>query len=379
MLRLVEVGVQDKAQRLRFVKMPWVVYRGNPYWVPPIIHDDMHLLDREHHPFWTDSGKGRFWVAERDGKDVGRIAAIRNFPHEKRWKESAGFFGFFECAEQGAAGLEVTKMLHEAVREAVKGWGLTHYYGPANPSSNYAFGALIEGFDLTPRIMMTYNPSYYDGLMKEAGLAKAKDLLAWDLSPKSDFSRIRRIADRIESRHRVRIRDINMKNYKEEIAIIKSFYTDAWSDNWCSCEMSDGEFDAMAKEMLPIVDPDFVYIAEIEGQPVGFSLSLPDANPAVKEINGRLWPFGVPRLLFHTKVWPKLRGIRILTLGIRRKYWTLGIGTSFYIRSHDRVGAKGLTYGEASWILEDNNLMNHALEAMSGKVTRRYRVYRGEA
>jgi hypothetical protein len=183
----------------------------------------------------------------------------------------------------------------------------------------------------------------------------------------------------VELRHRVRIREINMKKFDEEIAIIKRIYTDAWSDNWCSCEMSDAEFDAMGKEMLPVVDPDFVLIAEIDGEPVGFSLSLPDANPALKRINGHLWPFGVPLLLFHTKVWPGFKGIRILTLGIRRQYWTLGIGTSFYIRAFECAGAKGYDYGEASWILEDNKLMNNALEAMSGKITRRYRVYRGEA
>lgn len=369
--------MKDKAQRLRFVKVPWAVNTGNPHWVPPIIHDDMHLLDLDHHPFWTDSGKGKLWIAERDGRDVGRIAAIRNFPHEKRWNESAGFFGFYECAEQGEAGGETTKLLVEEARRTVAGWGLTHFYGPANPTSNYTFGSLIEGFDLDPRIMMTYNPSYYDDLLKAAGLTKAKDLYAWHLFPNSDFSRIRRIAERVEARHRVVIREINMKKFKEEIAIIKGIYTDAWSENWCSCEMSDGEFDAMAKEMLPLVDPAFILIAELEGHPVGFSLTLPDANQAIKHINGRLWPFGVPRLLFHMKVWPRLRGIRILTLGIRKQYWTLGIGTSFYIRTFERAGLKKLDYGEASWILEDNNLMNHALEAMSGKVTRKYRVYRG--
>lgn len=357
--------------------MPWAVNQGNPNFVPPLIAQETALVDPARHPFYRN-GEGRFFLAERRGRAVGRIAAIRNRPYEDLWKEPCGFFGFYETTEEGEAGEETTRALLEEVRKTVRAWGLTHFIGPANPSSNYTFGALVEGFEHPPRVMMPYNPPRYDALLKSAGLDPAKDLLAYLIERESDFSRIRRIADRIESRHRVTVRPANMKRFRDEVAIIRDIYNDAWGENWGFAPMSPEEFDLMAKEMKDLVDPDFVLFAEIDGKPVAFSLMLPDVFEALRHLNGRIFtPWAFLKLLFYSYVWPKIRGTRILVLGVKKEYRSLGLGTVMYIREFDEGRRKGYATGEASWILEDNRPMIQALEAMNARPYKRYRVYRG--
>ena len=352
--------------------------RGNPNFVPPLIAQETALVDPSRHPFYRHA-EARFLLAERGGKPVGRIAAIRDRSYEEFWKEPTGFFGFYETAEEGAAGEETTRALLEEARRTLQEWGLTRLIGPANPSSNYTFGLLVEGFDSPPRIMMPYNPPRYDALLKSAGLAPAKDLLAYLIERESDFSRIRRVASRIESRNEVKVRPANMKRFAEEVSIIRGIYNDAWGENWGFAPMSPEEFDLMAKEMKDLVDPDFVLIAEIGGKPVAFSLMLPDVFEALRHLNGRLFtPWALARLLFHTYVWPKIRGTRILILGVKKEYRHLGLGTVMYIREFDEGRRKGYTTGEASWILEDNRPMIQALEAMNATPYKRYRVYQGD-
>ncbi len=358
--------------------MPWAVNRGNPNFVPPLIAQEMELVDPQRHPFYRE-GEGRFFLAERSGQLVGRIAAIRNRAYEAHWKEPCGFFGFYETTEDGDAGVEVTRALMNQVRQVNSAWGLTHFLGPANPSSNYTWGALVEGFNLPPKIMMPYNPPRYDALLQAAGLAKAKDLLAIASRADERVERLRKISARVLSRHRVKIRTINMKKFWDDVAIMQDIYNDVWKDNWGFSPMSPAEFEHMAKEMKSLVDPDLILIAEIDGKPVAFSLVLPDINEALRHLNGRiLTPLAFLKLMVFTMIWPKIRSVRVLTLGVRQAYRTLGLGAPLYVSAFDTCMVKGYPTGEASWILEDNKPMIQAMEAMSGICTKKYRVYRGE-
>lgn len=374
--------VLNPKDRKTFVLLPWKANRGDRNFVPPIIADEMKLCDPDVHPFWKDGSTGRFFLAERDGQPVGRIAAIRNPRYEAFAKEPAAFFGFFDCVETGQWGEETTRALVAKVRECVAGWNLPYFYGPASPSCNYLFGTLVEGHQFPPRIMMAYNPPGYDALLKTAGLVKAKDLLAHDIPVSNTYARIRKVADRIQQRHRVTLRNFNLKDFDREVGLMKTIFDDVWSENWGYVPMSDAEFALMGKEMKQIVDPDFVVIAEIDGQAVGFSLTLPDANEALisKWVNGRpLTPWGLSYLLGYTMVWPKIRYLRVLALGTRKEYRTLGLGTLFYCRTFEMALKKGYHGGEASWVLEDNLQMNAALKAMGAIPNKRYRIYRGEA
>lgn len=372
--------VATKADREAFVRLPWAVNRGNPNFVPPILDQERLLIDTARHPFWTDGGKGTFYLARRDGRVVGRIAAIRNPAYEAHWKESAGFFGWYEAVEDGEPGREVTRALLEKVRADVKAWGLTHYYGPACPSSNYLYGALVEGYDKPPRLSMPYNPPFFDAHLTAAGLVKAKDLYAYDLQEKEDVSLIRKIAARLQARHHVTVRKLNMKKFDEEVALMRDIYNDVWSENWGFAPMSVGEFKQMAKELKPLADPDLILFAEIGGRPVGFSLILPDFNIVQRHMNGHMYtPGSLVRLLLFFAGITKIHTGRVMALGIRKEFRTLGIGTLFYAGAYDAAHKREYWDGEASWILEDNLQMNQALEKMKGKITRRYRIYRGEA
>ena len=365
--------------RRKFVMLPWKVNRGNPNFVPPLISAEMELCNPQKHPFYKE-GLGRFFLAERDGVAVGRIAALRNPAYERHWNDHSGFFGFFECAEGGEKGLETTQALLGKAREVLRGWGLARFQGPASPSSNYGFGSLVEGFGVPPKLMMAYNPASYDGLLKGSGLKQSKDLLAFHLDHNQDISRIQRVAARVAERHSIRVRSIDMKKFWSEVGLIKDIYNGAWQYNWGFSPMSDAEFHHMAKEMKDLVDTDLLMFAEIAGKPAAFCMALPDFNEVQIRLNGRLMtPWAFPRLLFHAYVWPKIHSVRILTLGALKEYQHLGIGTLFYVRCYEAGKRHGYHSGEASWILEDNAPMVQALQAMGGRITKRYRIYEGNS
>lgn len=369
--------IHSSKDRKRFVDMVGQANKGLPAFVPPLVSQELNLIDTENHPFYEE-GLAHFYFAEREGRPVGRIAAIRNPAFEKHWNESCGFFGFYDVLDRGQKGEEVSRFLMDRVREDLKNWKLTHFYGPTSPSSNYSLGALIQGFDLPPKVMMPYNPPSYGPFLEASGLEKAKDLLALDVDHGQPQDRLLKIAARIEKRHRVTIRNINLKDFKKETEILRDIFNGAWQYNWGFVPMTPNEFDAMAKELKALVDPELIFIAEIDDKPIGFCLCLPDINEALIHINGRLFPFGALKVLFHTMVWPKIRTARIPILGVLKEYENLGLGTLFYLRCFSNAKRKNIGSGEASWILEDNVRMVKALLSMGAKITKRYRVYKGK-
>jgi hypothetical protein len=351
-----------------FVTWPWTVYRDDPHWVPPLIGDTKKLFDPKKNPFF-EHGEIQPCLARRDGKVVGRIAAIRNRAHEAFHEESAGFFGFFECEnDPGAAAA-----LLGAVRDFLKSRDLTIMRGPVNPSTNEECGVLVDGFDTDPMVMMTHNPPYYDALLKKCGLEKAKDLYALVLEADSVPDRVERGVRIARKRNPgITVRPMNMKRFEAEVDAFRSVYNGAWEKNWGFVPMTDAEVTHMAKQLKPVVDPDLVRIAEHDGRPVAFALGLPDMNAPVKHANGRLFPFGLLKILWHARKNPRMR---MLALGILEPYRKTGLDMILYYDLFTGALAKGYRQGEFSWILEDNLPMIRPLETMGARPYKTYRIY----
>lgn len=361
--------ISTKKEIKKFIKFAWEIYKDDPYWVPPLIFDKMRILDRKKHPFYKHA-KAEFFIAERNGKMVGRIAAIKNELHNKIHNDKVGFFGFFECINDQ----QVANALFDAAKIWLKENGCDTMRGPANPSSNDEYGMLIEGFDDEPRILMTYNPRYYLDLCENYGFKKAKDLYAYSLENQKVVSseKLKRVAEIARQRSKLKITQLNMKEFKKELDKVKFVYNKAWAPNWGFVPMTDEEIDAMAKDLKPLVEPSLVLFGEIDNKLVGFALVMLDYNQIFKSFNGRLLPFNFIKLFTHRK---KITWSRVLTLGIIPEYQKRGLDAVFYWEIVNRAANVGILKGEASWILEDNDMMNRGAQVMNGEVYKKYRIY----
>lgn len=360
--------VISRRQLQAFVKFPWKVYQNDRLWVPPLIGQQKAYFNPQKNPFY-DHSQVQLFLALRNGRIAGRIASVVNHNHNEFHQEKVGFFGFFECLNDYAV---AEKLLDEA-----KAWllqrGMETMRGPANFSSNDEWGMLVDGFDSSPMLMMTYNPRHYLYFMDRYGLAKAKDLYAYRMFTKDGISdRLRRMAEKIQQREGLNIRPLNLKDFASELERVRVVYNQAWSKNWGFVPMTEREFDYLAKNLKPLVVPELVLMAEVNGEPAGFSLTLPDYNQALKRINGRLFPFGLIKLWWCSR---KIDCVRILVMGVVPKYQRRGIDALFYIKTFDAGAARGVKWGEMSWILEDNEMMKRALETMGAKVYKTYRIY----
>ncbi len=364
----VEVVAAEKKELKDFVELPYTLYRNDPHWVPPLRMAVKELLDREKHPFYANA-KAEFFLARRNGRVLGRVAAIFDGNHNSFHNEKAGFFGFFECVDDPA----VAEALLKQARQWTSERGAEFLRGPVNPSTNYECGMLIEGFDSDPMVMMTYNPPYYPHLMERVGLRKVKDLFAY-LSPSDavKLQKIERAAGRALHRNGVRVRPINVKDFQSEVAKVWEVYSKAWSRNWGFVPMSREEFFLMGKEMKQILKPELVLIGEIGDRMVGFALALPDINQALKPARGKLFPTGLLKILYYQRL---INNVRVLALGIVEEHRASGIAAAFYATLVHNARKLGYTNSEMSWILEDNILMNRSLEVMGARRYKTYRIY----
>jgi GNAT superfamily N-acetyltransferase len=365
-----EVVTPESKRALReFIEFPYSLYRGDPFWVPPLRIAVKELLDRAKHPFYANA-EAEFFLARRDGRVVGRIAAILNRNHNKFHEENAGFFGFFESTNAP----EVAAALLGSARKWVFDRGAVLLRGPVNPSTNYECGMLIDGFDSNPMVMMTYNPRYYPALMENVGLRKAKDLKAYvNTAAAVELEKIGRVADRKLAKNAVTVRPINMKDFDGEVGRIWDVYNSAWKRNWGFVPMTREEFSLMGKEMKQILKPELVLVGEAGGKPIGFALALPDVNFALKPAGGRLFPTGLLKILYYQRL---IKSLRVLALGVVEEHRTSGVAAAFYatlVRTARKLGYSGDC--EMSWILEDNVLMTRSLEAMGARHYKTYRIY----
>jgi GNAT superfamily N-acetyltransferase len=365
-----EVVTADSKQALNeFIEFPYSLYRGDPFWVPPLRIAVRELLDRAKHPFYANA-EAEFFLARREGKVVGRIAAILDRNHNKVHEEHAGFFGFFESTNDP----EVATALLGAARKWVFVRGAVLLRGPVSPSTNYECGMLIDGFDSSPMVMMTYNPRYYPALMESAGLRKAKDLNAYVSTTEAvELEKIGQVADRKLARSGVTIRPINMKDFDGEVERMWDVYNSAWKRNWGFVPMTREEFALMGKEMKQILKPELVLVGEAGGKPIGFALALPDVNFALKRAGGSLFPTGLLKILYYQRL---IKSLRVIALGVVEEHRTSGVAAAFYAtlgRNARKLGYSGDC--EMSWILEDNVLMTRSLEAMGARHYKTYRIY----
>jgi hypothetical protein len=368
----VEVSaVRDRRDLDRFVRLPWRLYRDDPQWVPPLIRDVRFLLDRRRHPFHRHA-EVEYFLGWRGEECVGRIAAVHNRTHVEFHEETAGFFGLFECVDDAA----VARALLAAAEAWVAERGLSVLRGPMNFSTNDELcspGVLIDGFDTRPTIMMAHNPPYYAALLEGAGYGKAKDLVAYWLEGEEPPERLVRGLARVQKAHGVRVRSLNVRDFDAEVRRIQEIYNSAWERNWAFVPMSTDEIAHLAVSLRPVVNPSLCVLAETEaGEPVGFALALPDYNQALRHVNGRLFPFGLLKLLWYRR---RIDTARIITLGLKRDYRHRGLDAALIVHLFREGPKAGFPRGECSWILEDNWEMRRGIERIGGRVYKTYRVF----
>ena len=364
---------RSKKELHRFFDVADRVYSGDPHWVPPL-RDDVAKVFADSNPLFTHA-EMQLFLARRGNADVGRIAAILDTNHNEFHSEKTAFFGYFESDDDPA----VAGALIDAAAAWGRARGMTTLRGPANPTLNDEAGLLVDGFDSDPVLMMTYNPRYYPALIEGAGFRKAKDLLAYffEINPEP-LVRLTRIADRTMSREKdVVIRKVSKKSLETDLPKIREVYNDAWEKNWGFVPMTPDEMDFMAKRLKPLLDEDFLFLAEHRRpdgslEPIAFMLTLPDYNVAMKPARGRLLPFGWAKFLLNMK---KIRTIRVLTLGIKAAWRMRGLQSVMFQKGLQAALDRRYTGCEISWLLEGNESVIRTARLWGGKLYKTYRMY----
>lgn len=357
----------------RFIDLPYKLHAGEACWVPPLRLDVRRRLAKRSNPFF-EHGDAAYFLAERGGLAVGRIAAIANRLHDETHRDGAGFFGFFECEQDPAA----ARALFDAAAEWVRGHGYRVLRGPASFSTNDECGLLVEGFDTPPTILTPWNPPYYVELVETAGFRAAKDLLGFEGGhpdhPVPGPDRLARASARLEQRLGLSLRALDSRRFWAEVDLVRHLYNGAWERNWGFVPMTDHELDRMARELRPIHIPDLVPFVERAGEVVGFGLALPDLNQVLRaNRSGRLLP-GALRVLWALRR-KRFRRARILLLGVRPDYRGKGIDALLWNWIWTRAAMHGIGWGEASWILADNGGMRNAAERMGFHAYKTWRLY----
>jgi hypothetical protein len=359
----------------RFLKFSERIYRDDPLWVAPLLMDLKKVFTPANPLF--EHAEMQLWMATRGGQEVGRIAGILDHHFNRAQSDAAAFFGFFECV----ADVEVSGRLFEAVLGWARQKGLKRVLGPMNPTTNDECGLLIEGFDSSPVFMMPYNPVYYPGLVEAAGFRKAKDLLAYHLNVEdTPMDRLSKLAERARKKWpELSFRPIRPKTLDADLAKIKDIYNAAWQHNWGFVPMTDAELDFMAGRLKPLLRVPISWLVESGPEPVGFLLALPDYNVAIKPLRGRLLTPKLPGFLTYLLDWRRPTGCRVITLGVKEHYRGKGLESLMLFEGLKAGVQAGLTEAEASWVLEDNTMMNRLMEVYAGRVYKRYRIYEREA
>jgi GNAT superfamily N-acetyltransferase len=363
-------AVAGRADVRSFTRLPHRIYRDDPHWIPPLDLDVRALLDRAHHPF-HEHADTEFFLARRGAGVVGRIAATINHRYNEFHGEIVGFFGLFECIDDGA----VAGALLDTAEAWLRARGAVCSRGPVNLSTNdelFSPGVLIDGFDTPPLIMMAHTPRYYARLLADAGYERSKDLIAYWIERDAPPERFVRMTERIRSREEIRVRPLDMKDFDRELDRVQSIYNSAWERNWGFSPMTDAEIRHMAKALKPIINPRYCAIAEADGLPVGFALAVPDYNQALRHMNGRLFPLGIFKLLWHRR---RIDQARMVTMGVRPGYRNRGLDAVLIVQVQLELMRDGLKRGECSWILEDNVDMQRSIERTGAHLYKTYRVF----
>jgi len=366
--------VVGKKETKQFVLFPFGLYRNDPLWVPPLIGDRMHHFDPHHNPFF-EHATVQLFRAVRDGEIVGIIAATHDPFHEQTWDEKVGYWGEFECIEDYA----VAEALFGAARDWLAGRGCEIMRGPFNLNINDECGLLVDGWNGSPVVMMTYNPTYYPEFVERYGMAKAKDLYAFKLDiasygPNLEHlsPRVKRVAQIAKERYGVEIRPVDMKHLDDDVELIRPIHREAWSKNWGAISMTDAEYTYLQAALKQVLDPDITYLAFVDGEAVGCMITLPDYCQVAKHLGGKLFPFGWLKFLWYKR---KIDGMRILIMGVKEEHRLKGVEALFFVKGTKQAIRKGYKWAEESWLLEDNYKIIRGVETMGGQRYRTYRIY----
>jgi GNAT superfamily N-acetyltransferase len=366
--------VRSRRELKRFVKVPFRLHRESEQWVPPLVFERMQFLDRKRNP-WFEHGEAEYFLAERDGEAVGRITAHV----DSRWDEFQGgkdaMFGFFEAEEDP----EVVRALFDAATNWAVAKNRERLLGPMDFTTNDEIGILIEGFERRPMILEPWHPPYYQRLIEAEGFGKAMDVLMWELrmgelkeGEKVDPS-IHEAAEKALHDEGITIRNMRKRDMAAEVRRFMDVYNEAWGDNWGFVPITDAEVEFQAKNLKQVLDEEWTFMAEKDGEVVGAALTLPDVNRVLAGLNGRLLPFGWAKFLLGKR---KIDRLRVFALGVKHDYRHTGVAAGLYLE-HIKMAAKPdkIHWGEMGWILETNKPMNRAMEGMGGKIVKKYRLY----
>ncbi len=362
--------VQTRREQKQFVNLAWTLYRDDVNWIPPLRRNQEELLGFRTHPF-HEFATVRNWLAWRDGQPVGRISGIINPTHNQKYHEQRGFFGFFECIDDQ----QVADGLFDAVRLWLSEHGITDLRGPVNPSLNYEIGLLIEGFDSPPTFMMTYNQPYYAQLIEQYGFGKIQDVYAFwghvdmlsSLDKKLEF-----VIREAQSRFDVKLRYLDRSRFREEVQTFLDIYNASLEGTWGFTPLSDGEIEHMSTAMRHLIVPELTTVAEVDGRPVAAAFGMLDYNPRIKQIDGRLFPFGFIRLLTRRR---KIQRVRLISTNVLPEFQRWGMGVLVLARLVPDALQWGIEEAEFSWVLESNHLSYKSLKRGGAKLTKTYRIY----
>ncbi len=374
-VEIIEVELTDRKLLDRFLKMPWYIYRQHhpmPNWVPPLLMAQRDFLKPANNPFF-EHANCHFWIARQHNRDVGRIAAVVDADWEKTTGEKTGYFGFFESTDDSL----VANALLDTAFQWLKRQGMVDVIGPMNLSTNHQSGLLIDGFDTLPCIEMAFNPPYYDGLLKSYGMEKTKDLLQWRASATGPVpARMEKLAQRLKKRGRIQLRKMQLKNWDAEVGRLLEIYNDAWVDLWGFVPLSEKELRYLAGDMKMVIEPALAIIAEIEGQPVGVTITIRNINPLLHKINGRLFPTGLIRLLWGIKTGRGVNSGRVIIAGVKNSCQHMGIGSIMYMETRNAIAKLGWDNTYIGWTLEDNDDVNSSIRSFDGEIDKTFRIYR---
>jgi GNAT superfamily N-acetyltransferase len=366
--------VRTRRELKRFVKVPFRLHRDQPQWVAPLIFERMEFLNREKNPYF-EHAEVEFFLAERDGEAVGRISA----QVDHRWDEFQGgsdaMFGFFESANDA----EVASALLGAATAWARAKGRSRILGPMDFTTNDEIGILIEGYERRPMILEPWHPPHYRELIEAEGFAKAMDVQMWELQfgdlkegERFDPS-IHAAAEKALHEEGIVIRNLRKREMVDEVRRFTDVYNEAWGDNWGFVPITDAEVEFQAKNLKQVIDEDWAFMAEKDGEVIGAALTLPDINQVMAKLGGRLLPFGWLRFLLGKG---KIDQLRVFALGVKHDYRHSGVAAGLYLKHLETAAQPGaIGGGEMGWILETNGPMNRAMEGMGGKVVKKYRLY----
>ncbi len=366
--------VESTADRRAFVDFAWRVYADDPAWIPPL-KDEVHgLLTPGRNP-WFGHARAQLWLARRDGEVVGRISAQVDDLVQQHMGSGTGQWGMFEALDG-----EVAALLIATAEEWLRAQGMTRALGPISLSIWDEPGLEIEGFDEPPTAMMGHHKPEYAGWIQAAGYSKCKDLLTYEVDIRHwNDPMIERLIAMGERNPRIRIRTIDKSRFDEEGRLVLNLLNDAWSANWGYVPLTEAEIAYAAKKLKPIIYEDLVRVAEVDGEPVAFMITLPDINELIKDLDGRLFPFGWAKLLWRLRK-PRTRRVRVPLMGVARKLHGTRIASQLafmlieYTR-RDCVTKYGVELGEFGWILEDNKGMLSIAQLPGARVNHRFRIY----